>query len=187
MEIWKDIYFIENGIEWDYRGLYQISNYGNVKSLGNGDSNRSKERILKPFFNGDYLQIDLRKNNKRKTFKIHRLVAHMFIEGYFDGAEVNHKDENAENNHISNLEWCTREYNVNYGTRNKRTGEANKNKPKKNSKLIARYSLDGELIDIKYQYEYTQMGFEQRNVSACCNGKRKTHKGYIFKYHEKDD
>ena len=38
-EIWKDIYFVENGIEYDYRGLSQVSNKGNVKSLGNGNSN----------------------------------------------------------------------------------------------------------------------------------------------------
>ena len=34
-EIWKDIYFIENGVEWDYRGLYQVSNLGKIKSLKN--------------------------------------------------------------------------------------------------------------------------------------------------------
>ena len=46
-EVWKDIYFIENGIEYNYIGLYQVSNLGRVKSLGNGLTYNSKERILK--------------------------------------------------------------------------------------------------------------------------------------------
>ena len=40
-EIWKDIYFIQDGIEFDYRGLYQVSNFGNIKSL---NYNRTKKR-----------------------------------------------------------------------------------------------------------------------------------------------
>ena len=131
-----------------------------------------------------YFIIGLSKNSKRKSFKIHRLVAFMFIDGYFENAQVNHKDENKTNNHVENLEWCTREYNINYGTRNERMGESHKNKPK--GSLVARYSLDGELIDVKYNFEYKQMGFEHQNISACCKGKLKTHKGFVFKYYEGD-
>lgn len=196
MEIWKDIYFIEKGIEYDYRGLYKVSNYGRVKSLGNDKT--KKEKILKARKNTyGYERVVLCKNSKQKDFQVHRLVAHMFIKGYFEGAEVNHIDENAENNHISNLEWCTREYNVNYGTRNKRAGESHKGKTlseehkrklseSHKGKLIARYDLNMNLIDIKYNFEYFQMGFERQNIASCCNGKRKTHKGFVFKYYEGD-
>ena len=91
MEIWKNIYFIENGTIYDYRRLYKVSNRGNVKSLGNGNSNASKEKILSPSKdNHGYLRIVLSKDNKQKTFKINRLVAHMFVDGYFDGAESDH-------------------------------------------------------------------------------------------------
>ena len=41
MEVWKDIYFIENGIEYDYRGLYQVSSEGKVKSLGNDKARKT--------------------------------------------------------------------------------------------------------------------------------------------------
>lgn len=113
-EVWRDVYFIENGIEYDYRGLYQVSNYGRVKSLGkNGNE---KIRLLYTGKQG-YKSIDLWKNGKRKNFFVHRLIAHMFIEGYFENAQVNHKDENKENNHLSNLEWCDSKYNNNYGTK----------------------------------------------------------------------
>lgn len=49
-------------------------------------------------------------------------------------------------------------------------------------RLIARYTLDGKLLDIKYNFEYSVMGFNKGNISLCCKGKRKQHKGFIFKY-----
>ena len=52
---------------------------------------------------------------QRKTRYVHRLVAQTFIksEKYF-GQDVNHKDGNKANNHISNLEWCDRKFNINH-------------------------------------------------------------------------
>lgn len=232
-EIWKDIYFVENGIEWDYRGLYQVSNKGGrVKSLKYG-----KEKILKPVKNTKgYEHVFLYKNGKRKTFKIHRLVAFMFIEGYFEGAEIDHIDTNRTNNHVSNLRWCTSKENSNnelsrkhyseakkgenhyiYGkhradeTRKKmseaKKGENNpmygkhhseetrakqsetmkgKNKGKNNPQatLVDRFDKQGNYIDTKYQFEYVQLGFNKSGISSCCKGRHKTHKGFIFKYHE---
>ena len=109
MEIWKDIL--------GYEGLYQVSNYGRVRSLKYG-----KEKILKQQINTDgYLHIDLYKNKKRKNYNVHRLVTIAFLENPNNYPQVNHKDENKQNNHIDNLEWCDYKYNCNYGTRkNKR-------------------------------------------------------------------
>lgn len=188
MEIWKDIYFIENGIEYDYRGLYQVSNHGRVKSLGNGNSNFSKERILKPFSNGGrYYRICLCKESKEKKFLIHRLVAHMFLgDFYFNGAEVDHIDNNIFNNHVDNLKWCDHKENQNNSLTKKRhtkqrTGISS------NGQLIARYDLNMNLIDVKYQFEFVQMGFSRSTIWRCCVGKIENFKGFIFKYHEKDD
>lgn len=67
----------------------------------------------------------------------------------------------------------------------KKISEAKKGKNHPNlGQLVARYSLDGELIDIKYNFEFVEMGFDRGNISHCCKGKVKTHKGFIFKYHE---
>lgn len=113
MEIWKDIK--------GYEGLYQISNYGNVRSLkkwaGNKHLSKWIDSIkqLKPFDNGNgYLIISLRKNTIRKNFYIHRLVAQHFMKPQIGKNIVNHKDFNKHNNHVNNLEYCSQKDNVLY-------------------------------------------------------------------------
>ena len=96
-EIWKDI----PGFE----GLYQVSNYGNVKSL-------ITNRLLKQ--NGDnygYVQVILYRDNNRITCKVHRLVAQAFIFNEHGKPQVNHKDGNKMNNNVLNLEWVTNKEN----------------------------------------------------------------------------
>ena len=104
-EIWKDIK--------GYEGLYQVSNFGRVKSL------HGKEKILKPYHKSTgYIQVILCKNYKTVARMVHRLVAEAFIPNPENKSQVNHKDENPLNNVDSNLEWCSATYNINYGTRN---------------------------------------------------------------------
>lgn len=186
MEIWKDIYFIENGIEYDYRGLYQVSNLGNVKSLGNGNSNNSKERILKAKKEKTgYLQVCLYKNRKRKMFYVHRLVAYMFLKNDDPKhkTEVNHINENKENNSVSNLEWCTKEYNNNYGTRNERIAKTLSGSNNPRSKKVIGFSLtDTKVIILQSINQAEKFGFDRRNIYACCNGKQKSHKGFKWYY-----
>lgn len=110
-EIWKEI----TGFE----GLYSVSNLGNIKShsrkanISNGKFRIMKERILKPqiTFNG-YHAIVLNNGDKHKMFKIHTLVATHFIDNKFNLKEINHIDGNKLNNHINNIEWCSRSQNV---------------------------------------------------------------------------
>ena len=97
-EEWKDIENYPN---------YQISNLGRVR-------NKIKNRIIKPSFNNKtgYLQNILCKNNKKKLFLVHRLVAEAFIPNPENKTQVNHKDRNKENNKIDNLEWVTISENI---------------------------------------------------------------------------
>lgn len=100
MEIWKDIK--------GYEGYYQISNYGDVKSVERNIIGRNrKEIILKGGFDGKYFFVILQKNCIKKHFKIHRLVALNFIDNPLNKPEVNHIDGNKLNNHVNNLEWNT--------------------------------------------------------------------------------
>ena len=111
-EIWKDIE--------GYQGYYQISNYGRVKSLDRFRKNGSsgyihKEKILKQSLTTTgYLKVELCINKFRKSMKVHRLVAKAFIDNPENKPDVNHKDGNPLNNHLSNLEWCTERENINH-------------------------------------------------------------------------
>lgn len=89
-EIWKNIK--------DYEELYQVSNFGRVKSLRKGI-------ILKPINNQNYLMVSLSKNSKCKHFSIHRLVITTFT--FDSNLTVNHKDLNSLNNNLENLEYVS--------------------------------------------------------------------------------
>ena len=151
-----------------YEGLYMVSNWGRVKSIKFG-----KERILKPVTNSSgYLLVGLYKNNIEKKYSVHRLVAEAFIPNPYNLPQVNHRDENKLNNNVDNLEWCTNEYNINYGTRTERY-----------SKPVLQYTLDGEFVgEWPSARECGRNGFNQGSVSACCRGELKTHKGFIWRY-----
>ena len=59
-----------------------------------------------------YLLYNITENNKKsRTYNIHQLVAECYVSGWFEGAEVDHIDNNFLNNHYSNLQWCTPTYN----------------------------------------------------------------------------
>lgn len=172
MEIFKEIE--------GYSGLYAVSNYGRVKSLGNGNSNNSKERILKPAKNSDgYLVVGLYKEGKCKFYKIHRLVAQAFIPNPNNYPQVNHKDEDKTNNKVENLEWCTHFYNINYGTRNQKVAERHINNPKQSKQVLCLET--GKIYPSTHQVE-RELGFYQQDISKCCNGKLKTCGGYTWKY-----
>lgn len=77
------------------------------------------KKFLKPVKNNTgYSIVCLHKDGEHKNYYIHRLVAEAYIPNPDNLPQVNHKDENKENNSLQNLEWCTHEYNNNYGSRN---------------------------------------------------------------------
>ena len=88
-----------------YEGLYRISNKGFVIGFKNN-------RQLKIDTSSGYSRVILQNNGKKERFLVHRLVAIHFIDGYFDGAVVNHIDGNKNNNHYTNLEYVTRSENI---------------------------------------------------------------------------
>ena len=95
-EVWKEIP--------EYENLYAVSNLGRVKSLRFSPS----KDIYQTTTNCGYKQVKLHKFGKAKQIGVHRLVAMMFVDGYSENLEVNHKDLNKENNVYTNLEWVTR-------------------------------------------------------------------------------
>lgn len=115
-EVWKDIE--------GYEGLYQVSSFGNVRSLDrvvpmkNGRCKAIKGRPMKTRDNGHgYIAVTLRKYNVPQMLYIHRLVGNAFLENPHNYPEINHKDEVKSNNNVANLEWCDHVYNNTYGTK----------------------------------------------------------------------
>lgn len=94
-----------------YDGLYEVSDLGRVRSKKYG-----YWRVMKPRKDmKGYLRIGLSKENKVKRFSVHRLVAQAFIPNDDDTkTQINHRDEDKQNNKVSNLEYCTAQYNLTY-------------------------------------------------------------------------
>ena len=163
----------ENVHEWrdieNYEGLYRVNEYGDILSIGYGD-----KKLIKPKQDRNgYLYVSLYKNKKQKTNMVHRIVATAFCEGADYFPEVNHIDEDKTNNHYSNLEWCDRKYNVNYGTGTERSSEAHK-------KRVRCVELDMIFESVNAAANF--VGAEATNISKCLKGKYKTCSGYRWQY-----
>jgi hypothetical protein len=102
----------------EYEGIYDVSNYGRVKSLcrvvkfGNRCPRVVDEKILKRNNSNGYLTISLARDGKKLTAMIHSLVAKAFINNPDSKPHVNHKDGIRWNNFYKNLEWVTCSENV---------------------------------------------------------------------------
>jgi hypothetical protein len=115
-EIWKDIP--------EYEGLYQVSNLGRIKSLpkqwscGQNTIRKHNGKILKTGTAGangnEYLMINLCKNKKRKTVKIHQIVAVAFLNHKINGHKlvVDHINDNRFDNRVENLQIVTQRFNA---------------------------------------------------------------------------
>ena len=121
-EVWKAIP--------GYEGYYEISNTGKVRSLTRVIMRSDGKKLpiigkeLKQYIGKDgYYKVRLCKDGVMTNFPVHRLVALTFISNPDKLPCVNHKNENRLNNNIDNLEWCTYEYNNNYGTRNEKISQ----------------------------------------------------------------
>lgn len=111
-EVWEDIV--------GYKGQYQVSDKGNVRSVDRIDSRGRKRKgaLLKLIYDKDgYVIVNLYKNGIGAQKKVHRLVTEAFIPNPNGLPQVNHRDEVKANNNVENLEWCTSKHNNNHGTR----------------------------------------------------------------------
>lgn len=139
------------------RGIehYGISNYGNVKNL-------KTNKILKTQKYGKYMTVSLAvKKNKKKLFKLHRLVAETFLFKCNSNYQVDHIDRNTTNNNLKNLRWVSSsDNNIN---------KLNKNKYKKNIYLnnikgVLYWKILVRNAKLKMNKSYPQTLYSLKNV-----------------------
>lgn len=184
-EVWKDL----NG-EFGYH--YQVSSFGRVRSKNrkikssNGVIISLRSKILaQEHHKTNYYRVRLCVDKVKYSKSVHRLVAEVFIPNPENKPEVNHIDGNRLNNHLSNLEWTTKDENMKHavdtGLIYNPFGEKARNskyrtKVYKNGVLVAETMGNKELEDL---------GFDYRNVHACITGKQKSHRGHTFSREDK--
>ena len=176
MEEWKPVKKFEN---------YEISTWGNVRNV-------ITNKTLKPNVKGGYYHVSLTNSQLRKSFKIHRLVALSFIPNSENKSDVNHKDKNKLNNHISNLEWNTRKENNAHRIIGL-TIKNNKNKPlfridTNIKEKVQRYNSIEEAGIWCLKNDLTKTSHNGRNaIGNCLNGLSKKAYGFEWEYENKNE
>lgn len=181
-----------------YEGLYEVSNYGNVRSLernedghirnGKKGNYHRKENMLKKHLKTvkgkQYYDVVLYKGKEHKNKMIHQLEGKAFLPNPENKPFIDHIDTNGLNNILTNLRWCTQKENAN----NPLTLEKNRIAHKKQMKPILQYTTDGVFIkewnSIFEAIEHYNAG---GGISNCLQGKAKTCKGFIWKYKSDDN
>ena len=101
-----------------YEGLYEISNYGVVKSFAKSNK-RKGDYLINVLATVGYYVVALTKNKKSKNIYIHRLLAEAFIPNPNKYKYVDHIDGNKQNNSIENIRWCSKKQNERFENRKK--------------------------------------------------------------------
>lgn len=185
-----------------YDGRYKIGNKGTIIGISRSNDNRYKNKqwILKQYEDRKgYMYVTLQRKKRRKTIKVHRLVAEHFIENKNNYPCVNHIDSNRKNNDVSNLEFCTHKQNTQWALK---TGRFD-NMKKLNSERMKGNKLNGYIyaneitkkkiiqcdLDDNFIKEYQsiseasrQTGITITGISYCANGIRKSGGGYLWRF-----
>lgn len=141
-----------------FEKLYSVSSDGKVYS-------KRFSKVLKVDATSGYERVILQKDKYKERWLVHRLVALHFVEGYFDGAIVNHIDGNTLNNNFDNLEWCNQSHNILEAVHNTKTRDTATKSMQQNNKsgyIGVRKQNDVYCIQIRYKGRtiHTKYGFK---------------------------
>ena len=176
IEIWKPVA--------GYEGLYECSNMGRVRTVGNNKTKKTKIR-KQVVTNLGYKQVQLYKDGKQKLLYVHRIVAEAFLLNTNNKSCIDHINTDRTDNRVENLRWCTRKGNMNNPiTRTKLSNS--KLYHTYNMKAIIQTSKDGTFIQ---EYKCTReaeraTNIDHSSINKCCKGIYKTAGGFIWKYKE---
>lgn len=155
-----------------YEGLYEVSDLGRIRRIKIIEPTKKKH---------GYMQVSLvDRNGRRKSLRLHRIVAQAFISNPDDKPQVNHRDENPENNRASNLEWATAEENTNYGSRTARAAA-------KNGSKTPVLQIDPVTLTVVAEYPGQSAaakatGIAAACINACLRGKQRRAGGFLWEY-----
>lgn len=175
-----------------YEG-YEVSNYGNVRSIdrniiNNNRIHKLKSKPLKPEKNRyGYYQVTLCVDGNRKSMTIHKLVAEAFISNPENKPEVNHKDGIKTNCNVFNLEWNTHSENNQHAyntglNKGAWIGKFGVKHPK--SKPVIQLDKVGNIQNrfVSAREAYVKTGVSHKNISNCCLGRIMSAGGYVWKF-----
>lgn len=159
--------------------MCKFRNYDNYEIYEDGRIwSYRKNKFLKPKTNKNGYQVVLLYDNEgnRKMYLLHRVI-YESVSGkpIPQGMQINHRSEVKTENFVENLELMSPKQNTNYGT-----GIARRAKTQ--SKQVGAFKNDELVMTFQSTQEAGRNGFKQQSVSDCCNGKRKTHKGFEWRY-----
>ena len=155
-----------------YEGLYKVSRVGDITSY-----KRKQPIVMKTFISPTgYLHLELKKDNVKKNYRVHRLVTQTYIDNPENKPQVNHIDGNKLNNSIENLEWCTSSENNKHAYKSGlkcQNGEKNHQ-----SKLLSRDIRN--IRDMRnnghtHQYIANKFNIARQTVGDICNRRRWGH------------
>jgi hypothetical protein len=177
-EVWKPVA--------DFEGLYEVSNFGKVRSLYRNGTNG---KCMMAHHCRGYERVNLWKNGQLTHKLVHRMVAEAFIPNPENKPQVNHINGNKADNNVSNLEWVTASENQIHA-RVSGLNSCVRNNPI-HSKPVEMHSVKGELLKVfpSAAEAERQTQISHCHIVSCCAGKYgfKTAGGYVWKYHSGGD
>lgn len=141
-EEWRPV-VIDDGM---WAAVYEVSTQGRVRSSPTAPRHGRREPgsvLFTSLDNKGYPQVVLYRNGKRKTVKVHRLVATAFLVKPFNGAQVNHRDGSKTNNAADNLEYVTNKENQEHAVKTLRDSWVVRGERMSAPEAVRRFAVPG--------------------------------------------
>lgn len=172
-EIWKIINNTNN--------MFSISNLGKIRNNKTGKTLKTQKNKK------GYHIVRVTVNQRKTTFRIHRLVAECFVPNVDNKPQVNHKDGNKDNNKSTNLEWVSNKENCLHAIKNglwvnvfNASKLANE---KRKTPILAKNVVTGKI----YKFDSicdAEKALGTKHINAVIKGERSQAKGYVFSYYK---